>query len=886
MQGVAEEVVAQQANVDADEVVREAGVEAAKQALRDALNARLADSIASLDATVARLAQELLDREDAALEGVEADRAVWEQAIDDLRAKLLWDIKEIVWRLGYTQGYVYGAHDGHDQELLADITAKKDEYEAAIVATLQRMEDRVHSEQDIGDAANDAAWAELQGEFDRLTGEMNQAITDRLADCEQILADARASQEESIQTATDALYAFIQGRCDAWAAQAGQERNNAEWQEDSYYRYNLIRLLQAKQDAIDAAKAVVKAEWAASMQSEREDGMAFRSAQRDAFRHFTEDTAAALAAAIAQDTVDMDEIVATRVASLDARLDEQQTALEDAMAADREEMRKRLKEVYNYNTYEFDQATPISDHISAPYSHEQHRAFLQRFAYYMKDVLAARDATNVADENTYTGAIAEKEEASVEQVEDLERAIQDQNDAANKACERHADNLLEAYAESQSVALEMLQDFREAEQASASSEAARLQKQIIYAMHIIRYAGGRDSGTYGFGNAGSSYYGKGNSLTGIAALDDYRLPNAHGYAQVAEVGAPILKLNNDAENRTRQEEALVGACEEFDAMVQACSDRMHARVADEKAASDAARQAVDDEMAYATSSAEGALAATIADSEDALAAANDDRQAWLAGLAQDRVDAMRAAVAADKAQVAAWMDDQAEWAAKLYDSYYKEHLLQTLQSKRDETNAALDARVATSEAQAAAANAELQDNLDAQEAAFADFNAAQAAHMAQFNADLRAATAAAGAATNDAFAAAADGEDDAKNAFLDQMRQDWAYWLKYLWGYSGYDTALYADYDDTADYSHGGSGAYTDVGYQGHNGQSSGIQDGFGYGGIGGTDYLDSYDSLGLAYGSVTGPSPDYYNDSILDPADDLTTLLEGYSASYGKVYW
>ena len=133
MQGVEEEVVRQQADVDADQVEREAGVVADKQALRDALTARLGDSIASLDDTVARLAQELLDRENSAMAGVESDRDVWEKEIDALRAALLWDIKEIVWKLGYTQGYVYGAHDGHDKELLADITAKKDQYEAAIV---------------------------------------------------------------------------------------------------------------------------------------------------------------------------------------------------------------------------------------------------------------------------------------------------------------------------------------------------------------------------------------------------------------------------------------------------------------------------------------------------------------------------------------------------------------------------------------------------------------------------------------------------------------------------------------------------------------------------------------------------------------------------------
>lgn len=71
-------------------------------------------------------------REDTAIAGVETDRLAWQTAVDELREKLLWDIKEIVWRLGYTQGYHYGAHDGHDEDLLAQIAAKKDEYEALI----------------------------------------------------------------------------------------------------------------------------------------------------------------------------------------------------------------------------------------------------------------------------------------------------------------------------------------------------------------------------------------------------------------------------------------------------------------------------------------------------------------------------------------------------------------------------------------------------------------------------------------------------------------------------------------------------------------------------------------------------------------------------------
>ena len=133
MEGVAEEDAAQQAAVDVRQAEIEAAVLKARAALEDSLTARLTASVDSMDATVADLAAKLLAREDTAIDGVDAQRLLWETAVDELREKLLWDIKEIVWRLGYTQGYHYGAHDGHDEDLLAQIATKKDQYEALIV---------------------------------------------------------------------------------------------------------------------------------------------------------------------------------------------------------------------------------------------------------------------------------------------------------------------------------------------------------------------------------------------------------------------------------------------------------------------------------------------------------------------------------------------------------------------------------------------------------------------------------------------------------------------------------------------------------------------------------------------------------------------------------
>jgi hypothetical protein len=44
--------------------------------------------------------------------------------------KVLWDIKEMVFNLGYTGEYLTGAHDGKDHEILEAISARKAQFEA------------------------------------------------------------------------------------------------------------------------------------------------------------------------------------------------------------------------------------------------------------------------------------------------------------------------------------------------------------------------------------------------------------------------------------------------------------------------------------------------------------------------------------------------------------------------------------------------------------------------------------------------------------------------------------------------------------------------------------------------------------------------------------
>jgi hypothetical protein len=75
---------------------------------------------------------------------------------------------------------------------------------------------------------------------------------------------------------------------------------------------------------------------------------------------------------------------------------------------------------------------------------------------------------------------------------------------------------------------------------------------------------------------------------------------------------------------------------------------------------------------------------------------------------QSRVDVFQGKVDAEADKVDGWFADKLEWADKLYDSYYKEHLINELNHKRDSTLASLQARRDASQADADASHAAMQ----------------------------------------------------------------------------------------------------------------------------------------------------------------------------------
>ena len=138
-------------------------------------------------------------------------------------------------------------------------------------------------------------------------------------------------------------------------------------------------------------------------------------------------------------------------------------------------------------------------------------------------------------------------------------------------------------------------------------------------MHVLRYSGGYDVDQTGFGKGASSFHTPGNYLTGVAALDDFRLPNPHGYAQVSDKLAGD-KANSNDPHTDKLQKMLEDGVAAFDTVIADARAEFAGRVADDKA--DAAAVAAADIQLVADTGAQMAadLAALIAQEEGAMQA--------------------------------------------------------------------------------------------------------------------------------------------------------------------------------------------------------------------------------------------------------------------------
>ena len=278
------------------------------------------------------------------------------------------------------------------------------------------------------------------------------------------------------------------------------------------------------------------------------------------------------------------------------------------------------------------------------------------------------------------------------------------------------------------------------------------------------------------------------------------------------------------------------------------------------------------------------LAALIAAEEGAMAANNAARLAAMAALTAARVETCTAINDANISKVNAWIGDRLAWAATMMESYQKKHLIAELTATEAAVVAELQARTDRAVADAHHANSSLAAALAAAEAAQAAADADQAAAFDELRAYVDARTAAAIGDRLAAFNAASDAEEAGFNAAMDTVVRNWAYWLKYLFGFQGYETSIYQDFDFGADYTDilgypSGDGAYPDLGTQGpdlgNSGEANLPAGGYGTGGRGASDYIYSGDHTALAYGKDIGPDPRYFDGSILDPSPVMKDYME-----------
>ena len=88
---------------------------------------------------------------------------------------------------------------------------------------------------------------------------------------------------------------------------------------------------------------------------------------------------------------------------------------------------------------------------------------------------------------------------------------------AESALKKIAHDLQYNYSSLQDEKMNALKDSRAATEQTARSQAEALRKDVVYAKHVLRYAGQAHalSDNFGFGYGASSFYGKGTVLTGI-----------------------------------------------------------------------------------------------------------------------------------------------------------------------------------------------------------------------------------------------------------------------------------------------------------------------------------------------------------------------------------
>ena len=115
------------------------------------------------------------------------------------------------------------------------------------------MKKRVESEQTLAEDAYNSAKERL----DALQEQEMKDLLEMIAEYDEMfrmesIPDLNGGLDTAVDMLKGELEKYIEKRKHIWNKTAEQEEKNAKWQQDSYYRFSLIKLLNVKKARVEA----------------------------------------------------------------------------------------------------------------------------------------------------------------------------------------------------------------------------------------------------------------------------------------------------------------------------------------------------------------------------------------------------------------------------------------------------------------------------------------------------------------------------------------------------------------------------------------------------------------------------------------------------------
>ena len=702
-----------------------------REGLTEALEQEFAQAWATLGAFQEKLNEALTERDFAALDAVNEAVNEFLGDVHDLRESIVYGIQEL-------QGKLEVADYDTQHKINELVASEKERFEAGVEEALVNLETLIADMQVAQDTAFENARQALATALSGKRTAFHNSLTRDAAAFNDALAHNYNAFVEAVNAQRAAFENSLAEKQAAFDAAKARKLKQIHFVHDSNYKFHLIKTLEAKAAAITEALAQARQGFSDALQAETEAFQAFRDGERTAFDEARQSLRDRFAEAEVAAEQALNATIEENNKNFDDKLAEFAQQLADGLNDQREQFKAALVEEAHYEeeyTYTEHEA-PTANY--SPYSHSSHSQFLSQFHYYLSDQLKKLDAGIDGVAEWTQKEVDAATEAFLTAVGYSEQRLGDQAQAAQEALAQLADALATEYAEAQDLELAAVQEKRAGLEEAIAAKAEELKKKIVYLKKQLHYKGGYD---------------------------------AHGEYKLGEAI-----------------EALVG---EFDHAVAEIRAWFANNVETEAGESTARANAVGEAFQEATGrlmEIQAALSAELAQAARDGAVATEEQ---FVTTSQERLDAFQYVIHALAEKVQQWYEEKQAWIGGLHDEYYAQDLRAKLDAKREQALAALADRASAAaevvhyrREELSARLGELVGRFDnsANQAlqSLADSSAAESASLAG---DVH--------ATAEGFAAAAAFEANGINAFLDDLVQQWVWWLRQYYGYAGYDAHYY-----------------------------------------------------------------------------------------------